>query len=155
RGLVVAFVERAVLTVALGPQVVAYDAALHERLDHRVSAVFGEPQVVIVVGALVGVPLDFEKRELGVVDDRRADRVENCIRLGQDLGAARLEEHLLQDEDVVVLDDHVALVGASVLILVAVVRLGLVGALVLHVGDPVVIVVGVRTAILILEAVAV
>src|ERR1019366_2101109 len=66
-----------------------------------------------------------------------------------------LELDLVEDDDVVVLDDDASLVGAAVFVLVAVERLRIVRALVLHVGNAVVIVVRIGAAVRVLEAVLV
>ena len=70
----------------------------------RVHAILGEPQVVLVVAALVGVALHLDERELGVCDERRArPRRGSAFDSGRISAAAGLEVDLLEDDDVVVL----------------------------------------------------
>ena len=88
RRLVVPRVLRAVLAVALAPQArSASTPRCDERRDDRVHAVLREVQVVLVARALVGVAGDLDEHELRVVRDRRRHRVEDLVRLGEDLGA--------------------------------------------------------------------
>src|SRR5262249_49934269 len=105
--------------------------------------------------AHVGVALHLDRRELGVVLQRLGDRVHDLHRFGEDLGAPRFEEDLLEDHDVVALNDDVPLVRATVVVLVGVERLRIVRALVVPVGDPVVIVIGIGAAVGVFEAVLV
>src|SRR6185369_9076693 len=77
-----------------------------------------------------------------------------------DAGARQLgagELHRIEQLDAIggQQDHRVALVGAAVLVLVAVDRLGLVGALVFLVGDAVVVVVRIGATVEVLEAVLV
>ena len=84
----------------------------------RADAVLRELQVVLVGGALVGVTLDLEQEELGVVHERRPDRVEDAVRLGEDFRGVRLELDLLQDENVSSSpDDDVAFISGAVVVL--------------------------------------
>src|SRR5690606_5599094 len=119
-------VERTVLAVTLRDEAVRADAPSPERLHHARRARPREAEVVLVARAFVGVATGLDDREFRVALQRGRHRVEDCVRLRQDLGAARLELHLLEDQDVAALDDDLALVGAAVLVLEAVVRLGLV-----------------------------
>src|SRR5690606_17688282 len=75
--------------------------------------------------------------------------------LGQDLRAAGFELHFLEDQDVAALDDDLALVGAPVFVLEAVVRLRFVRATVPHVRNAIAVVVRLGAAVLVLEAVEV
>src|SRR5690606_32512767 len=153
--LVVARVFGTELAIALGAEAVAWHAARDERRHDAVHAVLREPEVVGVARALVGVAGDLDERELGVVDDGGRHRVEDLVRLGEDLRRGRLELDLLEDDDVLVLDDDVALVGTAVLVLVAVVGLRLVRTLVDDVGDLILVVVRIGATVGVLEPVLV
>src|ERR1019366_6660722 len=120
-----------------------------------VDAILRELEVVFVARALVGVAGDLDERELGVMRERGRDGVEDLVRLRQDLGARGLELDLVEDDDVVVLNDDAPLVGAAVFVLEAVERLRIVRALVLDVGDAVLVVVRVGAAVGVLEAIAI
>src|SRR5690606_17260250 len=65
------------------------------------------------------------------------------------------ELDLVEDQDVAAVDDHAALVGATVFVLEAVVSFGIVRALVVDVEDAVAIVIGLGAAVFIFEAVLV
>src|SRR5262249_15964934 len=124
-------------------------------LAHGLRAVLGELHVVLVVAALVGVALHLELEDLGVALERGGDGVEDAVRDGLDDRLVGLEVDLLEDLQLAAADDDGALCGGAVLILEAVVDLGLVRALVVLVGDAVLVVVEVGAAVLVLEAVLV
>src|SRR6187399_2026518 len=67
----------------------------------------------------------------------------------------RAEMHAVVEHDLVADDPHLLFVGAAVFVGVAVRRLGFVGAEVLGVGQPVLVVVVVRAPVVVLEAVLV
>src|SRR5438309_3578359 len=56
----VAVADRARLAVAVRAQAIGGHAPLDEILLDRGGAILGEPEVVVVVAALVGVPLDLD-----------------------------------------------------------------------------------------------
>src|SRR5205814_9049888 len=111
--------------------------------------------VVGVVAAFVGVPLDLDQIDPRVAVDRRGDRIDDRERLGLDDVLVGLEVDRLHRDDLALGHRREALIGAAVVVVDAVVRLGLVRALAAVVGDPVVVVVGIRAAVLVLEAVVV
>src|SRR6185437_14771458 len=153
--LVVLRADRLGLAVAVGLEPAGQDVALLERTPHRLGAPLGEVEVVGVVAALVGVPLDLDQIDLRVAVDRRRDRVEQREGDRFDLVLVGLEVDLVQDLQLPLVDDDLPLVGAAVGVLVAVVGLRLVRTLVVLVQDAVVVVVGIGAAVLIFEAVLV
>src|SRR5690606_33663199 len=153
RGGRVRLVERAVLAVALRHQAPGGDAARLERLHHRRGARARQAQVVLVARTLVGVPGDLDHAELRVALQGRRNRVQDGLRLRQDLGAAGRELDLVQDHQVVPFDDHAAFVRAPVFVVRTVVGLRLVRALIAAVRDLIAIVVGLRAAVFVFEAV--
>ena len=148
-------VDRAALAVACAAQAAEVNAAGAQGLHHRGRSVRGQPQVVVVGAALVGVALNLDQGDLRVADQRGRDRVDDRERTRQDLGAVGREVDLLEDDDLVFLDDDVAAVGAAVLVLEAVVGLRVIRARVVDVEDAVLVVVRVRAAVLVLEVVLV
>src|ERR1051325_11223637 len=176
RGAVVGDRDR--LAVALGDHAVAGDVLLDEVAPHRVGAALRQLEVGAIAALAVGVALDLDL-DRRVVLERLGDLVEQCVRDPPDHRAVGLEEHGLLELDLGLGDDHevvllwaavgrraglvgalVLRVGDAVLVLVGIRaavgrRAGLVGALVLRVGAAVAVVVGVGAAIGVLEAVAV
>src|ERR1051325_4642126 len=148
RGAVVGDRDRA--PVALGDRAVAGDVLLDEVAPHRVGAALRQLEVGAIAALAVGVALDLDL-DRRVVLERLGDLVEQCVRDPPDHRAVGLEEHGLLELDLGLGDDH------EVVLLRAAVgrRAGLVGALVLRVGDAVLVVVGIRAAIGVLEAVAI
>src|SRR5260221_474 len=109
-----------------------------------------------VIG-VVGVAGDFDLEDLGVVGERRSDGVEHReALLADDLLAVLVEVDDALDLELFGSDiDERCAVGAAVLVLVAVERFRLIGALVFVVGNSVVVAIGdlVGTAVFVLEAV--
>ncbi len=97
--------------------------------------------------------LDLHSGDLRVAVERRGDRLDDRVRPTLDDRAIRLEVDLLEDDDVVLFDEHEATVGAAVLVLEAVVGLRLVRTRVVVVQDTVVVVIRVGAAVFVLEAV--
>src|SRR6187431_1061446 len=97
----------------------------------------------------------FHGQEFGVPLQGGRHRFDDRHRLGQDLHAPRGELDLVQDYDVATFDDDAALVRAAIFVFVPVVGLRLHRALILDIGDLILVVVGVRAAVFILEAVLV
>src|SRR5260370_40586373 len=79
-----------------------------------------------------------EQRELRVMRERRRDRVENPIRCGKNLRRVVGKLDLLQNDDAVDLNDDASLVLTTIFVFEAVVRLGLVRALVFDARNSVV-----------------
>src|SRR6185503_1415708 len=150
---VVLAADRLGLAVAVVLERAGLDPALDQRpLDRRGTAL-GQLQVVLVVAALVGVTLDLDERDLRVALEGGGDGVQQRERLGLDVGLVGLEVDLVEDLQLALAHDDPSLVGAAIVVLDAVVGLGLVGALVVDVENPVLVVVGIGAAVLILEAV--
>ena len=143
--LVVLNADRLGLAVAVAPELARKHVAFLERPPDRPGAPLGQIQVVGVVAALVGVSLDLDLLDPRVAVDRRRDRVDDRERLGLDDVLVGLEVDLVRIQDAAFGDGHEALVGASVLVVEAVVGLGLVGAFVGVVGDAVVVAVAGRS----------
>ena len=122
------------------------------------GAPFGEIGVVSRVALVVGVAGDLDLEDLRVVLHRRRDGVEHQEALFADESCrcplANLMTSLILISSVPTSTSE-APVGAAVLVLEAVVVLGLVGALVVVVGDAVLVAIGdlVGAAVLVLEAV--
>src|SRR4051812_26973071 len=66
-------------------------ASLNECIYHARSTVLGEPQVVIVVAALIGVALNFHQDDLWVADERTGNGFDNGHRVDTNARAVRLE----------------------------------------------------------------
>src|SRR5262249_14108852 len=114
------------LAVAVRLEALRLHAVLDEvGLDRR-RAVLGEAHVVVVVAALVRVPLHLEEQDLRVALQRRRYRVQDGERDRLDDRLGGLEVDLVEDLERALAQDDAALVGAAILVLVAVVGLRLV-----------------------------
>src|SRR5688572_13461454 len=132
---VVLVADRHRLAVAAALEPARQHVALVERPSHGGGAPFRQIEVMGVVAALVGVPLDLDQLDLLVVVDDGRDGIKQRERYRLDLVLVGLEVDLVEDLDLPLAQlDHV-LVGAAVVVLVLVVVLRLVRALVLRVED--------------------
>ena len=125
----------------------------HNDAPHRLGATLAQPERAGLVGRRVanrGDPLD-----LGVVPQHRRDLVDEELRLRPDLRRAADEIDVIDYLDRAVRNDDEASVRTPVLVDDAIVRLGLVGALIALVRDVVLIIVGIGTAVVVLESVAI
>jgi 3-hydroxyacyl-CoA dehydrogenase/enoyl-CoA hydratase/3-hydroxybutyryl-CoA epimerase len=139
------------LAVALGDEALAVDALLVGQVgDDGLGAALGERLVGVGTADVISVARDLDEEDALVGGEDAGDLVEDGEALvADDLVAVGGELDLIEDLDAVVghLDEGAgSLVGASVLVLEAVVGLGLILALVLGVGDAIAVGVGVGAA---------
>src|SRR5262249_33558921 len=85
--------------------------------------------------------------------DQLGDALEQRIAVGSNLRAVRREVDAIVEHDLVAHDSHLFLVWAAVVVRVTVFGLGLVGAEIGWIEDPVFVVVGIRAAVLVLETI--
>src|SRR6185369_3673541 len=104
---------------------------------------------------LVGIGLAYQRdqRQLRVAVQRRRERLDDGRRHRLQRGAPAREEEVLHDLDPTLLDADVAAVGTAVFVAAPVEGLGLVGAEVARIHDPIAVVVELRTAVGVLEPV--
>src|SRR6185312_17044315 len=84
------------LAVALGAQAIAAHAALDERQAHRIGALAAQLQVHVGRTDVVGVALDADAPDLGVLLDHGRDLIEQLLRALLDARRARLEVDLAE-----------------------------------------------------------
>src|SRR3569623_1232043 len=106
RGLVVLADERHGLAVALRHQALDRDALPREVSDDRRGAAIGEIEVVGIVAALVGMALDLDELDVGVVLLRLRDVIEELIRARLYHGLVELELDRLERHDRRLRHDH-------------------------------------------------
>ena len=127
-----------------------------EPVAHRLRARFGQRLVARRVARRLHVHGQAHAHDLAVRAQRRADLAEHVVARRAIFATPRELDRLEQLEAIGAQhDERVARVGAAVVIVVAVDRLGLVRALVARVGDAVAVVVGIGAAVGVLEAVLV
>src|SRR5690606_31873494 len=118
--------DRTLGAEALARQPRLVDALAGEPLDDGGGARRAELLVRRSVARIVGVALDADLRDLRVLGEHLEDSLEDVVALlALDLGARRLEPHLVEDLDLARLDERLR---APVPLRIRIRRAGLVGA---------------------------
>src|SRR6266542_2793333 len=140
-----------------GADALGFDTSLDEVIAHRVRAPLAELDVAIARAGFIRVALDAHALDLLVGLHRESHLIQNRIGLGFNLRRSSLEVDLLENPDLALLHDDLrrAFVGAAVIILEAVDRLLLVGALVLGIRNSITVLVVFGAAVIIVHAVAI
>ncbi len=130
------------------------DAALHQRSDHGLRALFAESLRAPL--AATSVPLDLDDADLGVCDECSRDLVDHRDLFRRHGRLVPTKADRLQDPKLDAIVAHALFrVSTAVVVFVAVERFWLVRAVVANVRNVILIVVGIRAAVAICEPVTI
>src|SRR5690606_24149539 len=151
RGLRGPLLERLGLPITLGAEALGADALVDQVLAHRVGALLAEALVHVFGAGVVGVPLDANLPDLGVRLDHQGHLIQERMGLFVHLRGAVFEAYGVEDHELPVLvdDPRIAGVGTAVVVFESVDGLLGLRAIVLVIGDAVLIAVRIflRTAV--------